>query len=863
MQNYIYKAVAKLTKILAQISETEYRPFDQARILILHTMFIAMAAQRHLIPNEMALSLKPATEGDVTALFTKWDAGKMLCGVSTIPLSNDVIAVLRAVFDCAEGKVWPSHWLGGLLDGVDAYARYHKEDGAQASYTRRHNGVYYTSSQLVKLVIQETLKPILCTRTTVAEVLSLKVIDPAVGGANFLVEMVHQLAQALHDRNGGSLSFWRHEVLKHCIYGIDIDPVAVTVARCTLWLETNGGDTRELMHHIIAGDSLLGAHPTGIEQFDVVIGNPPWNKLKADLKEFYGYYDPAVFGMQGSQLKKYVEAELVRRPELQLQWQKHRKQVQSYLRNLLTSSIYVHQNARTGERLIGGDPDLYKFFLERSLQLVRPAGRIALLLPAALCTTKGAMELRRMLLAETRIDIFVTIENKDRLFPIDSRFKYLILVAEKGRGPTTVLPSRFMLTSVDRAEAYLSRGDLLSIPVEVLTAMSPNDVTFADVREQRDIQLLEKLHRQFPPLGIHMPDTWNVQFVRELDMTNDSHLFWSRDELEQQGYQREPCGCYKNPRGQEMVPLVEGRMVHQFDSLCKAYVHGHGRKAIWKELSWNHKQIGTHFYIARDIAAGIAGYNMPRAGYCDITGQTNERTVLAALIAGGCVAGNKVPTLRISGVVADYLEITLLWIAIANSFVVDWLMRMRMSTTINYFHWYQIPFPRILPTDPRAKDLIAASTRLSIKPKQEALIGVPEEWVPSSRAVLDADREVWSRQFIRAELDARIAALYGLSVHDYAYILTTFPLLDRSQPSLPGDYDTHGKPHSYITRDLALLTYFRFIGIPPPENLVAFFDEIGINIDPRTQEVRNLEERVERAHSIGAVAYLPTGSKIH
>ena len=126
-----------------------------------------------------------------------------------------------------------------------------------------------------------------------------------------------------------------------------------------------------------------------------------------------------------------------------------------------------------------------------------------------------------------------------------------------------------MLTSVDQAESCLIRDDLLSIPVEILATSSPDNITFTDVKEQRDVQVLQQLHNQFPPLGTYLPETWNIRFVRELDMTNDSHLFKSCDELEQQGYRREPCGCYKHASGQEMVPLVEGRMVHQFDLLSK------------------------------------------------------------------------------------------------------------------------------------------------------------------------------------------------------------------------------------------------------------------------------------------------------
>jgi hypothetical protein len=142
---------------------------------------------------------------------------------------------------------------------------------------------------------------------------------------------------------------------------------------------------------------------------------------------------------------------------------------------------------------------------------------------------------------------------------------------------------------------------------------------------------------------------------------------------------------------------------------------------------------------------------------------------------------------------------------------------------------------------------------------------------------------------LRAELDAIVAELYGLSSAEYARVLTGFPLLDRDQPALSGDYfvtdansdepsGTEGvdwekndwgvyekKARSFITRDLALLTYMRRRGEPPPQDLHRYYvDQVGL--DPkgplsrfRIGEVRDLIDRVELAKQLGAVAFVPSG----
>ena len=118
--------------------------------------------------------------------------------------------------------------------------------------------------------------------------------------------------------------------------------------------------------------------------------------------------------------------------------------------------------------------------------------------------------------------------------------------------------------------------------------------------------------------------------------------------------------------------------------------------------------------------------------------------------------------------------------------------------------------------------------------------------------------------------------MYGLTPAEFARILTTFPLLDRDQPPLPGDYfvrwNRQGKPklepRSYVTRDTALLAYFRHLGVAPPEDLAVWYrDEVGINMMDdetcpyRMGAIRNLEARIEEYHRLGAVAYIPSKAK--
>jgi hypothetical protein len=111
--------------------------------------------------------------------------------------------------------------------------------------------------------------------------------------------------------------------------------------------------------------------------------------------------------------------------------------------------------------------------------------------------------------------------------------------------------------------------------------------------------------------------------------------------------------------------------------------------------------------------------------------------------------------------------------------------------------------------------------------------------------------DAWEVGRHRARLDAMVSRAYTLSLPEYAAVLSTFPLLDRKQPMLPGE------PKSFVTRDLALLTFCDLHNLEPPDvpDLLA---SVGVELPPPREELRRLDARVARARELGAIPYRPT-----
>jgi hypothetical protein len=178
---------------------------------------------------------------------------------------------------------------------------------------RKATGSYYTPDYIVKYIVENTLEPLvrekidgwqgriatLETKVKAArgenrqllekelestqkgltdEILSLKVLDPAMGSGHFLVRATEYLAEELAtnpnipppSRDGAieDIDYWKRRVVEHCIYGVDINPLAIELAKVSLWLSTvaKNKPLSFLDHHLRCGNSLLGARLEDLER---------------------------------------------------------------------------------------------------------------------------------------------------------------------------------------------------------------------------------------------------------------------------------------------------------------------------------------------------------------------------------------------------------------------------------------------------------------------------------------------------------------------------------------------------------------------------------------------------------------------
>jgi methylase of polypeptide subunit release factors len=517
-------------------------------------------------------------------------------------------------------------------------------------------------------------------------------------------------------------------------------------------------------------DSLLAGaeswRPAARKGFDLVVANPPWEKVKVSRHEFIRSEGGARH--YGADYDKFD----TRKYEVK------RAQADSYGAQLV--ALYPS--------LGSGEPDLYVAFSELLLQLAKPGGAVALLLPAGLIRSQGTQRLREELLKQSSEIAIQILDNRARFFEIDTRFKFLLVSASKRVGSARQEPIH--LSSAQGTSTSVELSSTVRIGRAALAKLRP-DLSIPEIRSDAEwklfLRMTEAGHDWSAP-----GSPWHPEFAREVDMTRERPLFLT----------------IKRARA---LPVVEGRMVHQHRFGAKTYVGGTGRSANWTVNVPGASHVAPQFYIDPGVLSAKAAMRARqlRVGFCDITGQTNERSCLAAIIPSGVVCGNKVPTVMFPN---DPHEDRLwLWVALVNSLPFDWMVRRVITTTINYFHLLSLPLPPIEPDSLPGRKLVEIARALAALDRAGA-----------------SNETHWRVAELRAKADQLVLNAFGLDADDLHLILQDFPLVDRAQPALPGERQ------STITRDM-ILALSRL-------NSVA----------------AQARQRVEAAAAIGALPYLPS-----
>lgn len=422
--------------------------------------------------------------------------------------------------------------------------------------------------------------------------------------------------------------------------------------------------------------------------FSCVLGNPPWDTLSPDEKEFFSTYDPAIRAMKKDERQAAV-AELLESPVVQERWAQHRRDLYALVHFLKRSGRYsLFSKGNLGK----GDFNVYRMFVESALTLARPEGAAAQVTPSGIYNGANAQAIRAELFEHWNLDFMLGFINTGEQWfdGADATMRFGAYSARHS-GRTTDFSVGFQIKNPADLVAVLAKSYQLS--VDIVRSQSPEALAISETIGGIDSKITDHLYLQWPAFGIASEDFPRRVYQTEIHMGND------RDR-----YTDDEPG----------LPLYEGRMVGQYDNTAKAYVSGRGRSAVWDELEFGtpEKAIAPQWVLPRrNIPNKVKNrINRYRIGFCDVTSPRNERSLVAALIPPGVLCGHKVPTILYP---EDAEWSYLLWLAAANSLSMDFLARKKVTLTMALNVLDSLPFPRLHPGEPVLDRLAPLVLRLT------------------------------------------------------------------------------------------------------------------------------------------------------
>ncbi|WP_323002872.1 Eco57I restriction-modification methylase domain-containing protein [Denitromonas sp.] len=509
--------------------------------------------------------------------------------------------------------------------------------------------------------------------------------------------------------------------------------------------------------------------------FDVLLGNPPWERIKLQEEEFFATRSPLVAEAQhkaerGKRIHLLAEGMLLHTlyPDVEAAQglvPPNRAEQALYAeflaarRDAEAASLFAHDAGRyplTGV----GDVNTYALFAETFAQLMAETGRAGFIVPTGIATDDSTKAFFSGLTQAGRLASLYDIENREAVFPsVHRSYKFCLLTLGRAEA------AEFVCFAAQTHQLTDPRRRFTLTPDE-FRLINPNTLTCPVFRSERDAALTKKLYRNSSPLirdnGEHESNPWGIRIhTRLFHMAEDSHLF----------VDAEATG---------VLPLYEAKMVHQYDHRWATY----RSKDVCNELTAGERArhdlfITPRYWVsALEVNSRLQDKGWTRdwlLGWRDICRSTDVRTLIASVIPKAAV-GDKFllmfPSVR--------PELVAALLGCIDSLTCDFIARQKVGgTSLKSFTMKQIG---VLPpnsyTDanlafivPRVLELTYTAHDLQSWAEDLGYNGPPYPWNPERRAQL------------RAELDAYYARLYGLTRDELRYILDPADVMGEDYPS--------------------------------------------------------------------------------
>ncbi len=494
--------------------------------------------------------------------------------------------------------------------------------------------------------------------------------------------------------------------------------------------------------------------------FDCLLGNPPWERIKLQEKEFFASRSAEIANAANKAAREKLIKQLTKtNPELAQEFEDTKHDADS-------QSKFIRESGRFPLTAVG-DVNTYAVFAEIVRKVVSPSGRVGIIVPIGIASNDTTKRFFNDLMTNYNLVSLIGFINEKSIFSdVLHNFRFCILSFTGSSIKTE--KSNFVFECQDFKEIEQHKRHF-TLHLDDLNLLNPNTLTCPGFRTRADAELTKKIYQRLPILENEHTGSnpWGISFMTMFHMTNDGEIFVTQ-----------PLPGY--------VRLLEGKMVDAFDHRAASSVtndknlirSGQPVATLPEQyLNPNYLPSPQYWVSDKEVLARLPQKTKSWfIGFKSVTSPINERTFIASILPFSGV-GNSMPL-----ILANFSNAALAccFIGNLNSLVFDFVAKQKVGGVyLNFFIVKQLPI--IPPEAYTPKDIEFISSRVV------ELVYTAWDMQPFAQDMgYDGELFIWDSQrraLLRAELDAYYAKLYGLTRDELRYILDPADVYGSDSPS--------------------------------------------------------------------------------
>ncbi len=526
--------------------------------------------------------------------------------------------------------------------------------------SRDNTGSYYTPKKLAEEIVKKTFSGRIFEKEK-----CYRIADFSCGGGEFFLAIMNYLKEQ-------SGIDYRHSV--RWFYGVDIDPIALQICIVNLLQYADQNEWKTIISHFIFGNPLmisdrefseeeknslfamrrlysdgLGMPESFFEgSYDVIVGNPPWEKIRFEERKFFrgivnGISDISQKSVRDEEVKKLKDTWSV-----VYDWRN--KVCDEY--SQMTATKYRHCRIKNA---VVGELNTYSLFTELAYNMLSDNGFLALIVKSTLVTAPVHQKLWSTFLSDKSVKGVYLFENKNKIFSIDSRERFVVFVAAKEHRGI------FEFATGLREPEMLCTAKSIMLTEDDLLEINPFTSTIPNVSNNDEISFLKEAHNRFMLFSDVYP---NCHFGRLIHLTAHAASIDKKVSIDN-------------------VPIYEGKFIEQYDARyatfrgipdSKKYVNK--ASAIKLDVKENNsKELPEcRYFVHKELWDKYLHQYSEEYSLCwrSLTSPTNKRTMLA-MILPTCPTCQSIQMLQ-----TENEEELVLLLALFNSIPFDYFVRIKM-----------------------------------------------------------------------------------------------------------------------------------------------------------------------------------------